>query len=59
MKGKIKTLTEKIELAKLGGGKKRMDVQHTKGKLTARERIHFLMDEGSFEEMGALVTHRT
>lgn len=36
-----------------------MDVQHTKGKLTARERIHFLMDEGSFEEMGALVTHRT
>ena len=52
-------LQSKIELAKLGGGKERIEKQHTKGKLTARERIHFLLDEGSFEEMGILVTHRT
>ncbi|GGW22296.1 acyl-CoA carboxylase subunit beta [Arenibacter certesii] len=59
MKEKIKKVEEKIALAKLGGGKKRIDTQHAKGKLTARERIHFLLDQGSFEEMGALVTHRT
>lgn len=52
-------LQSKIELAKLGGGKERIEKQHAKGKLTARERIHFLLDEGSFEEMGILVTHRT
>ena len=37
----------------------RIEKQHAKGKLTARERIHFLMDEGSFEEIGKLVTHRS
>lgn len=42
-----------------GGGQKRIDAQHAKGKLTARERIHFLLDEGSFQEMGALVQHRS
>ena len=42
-----------------GGGKKRIEAQHAKGKLTARERIHFLLDEGSFQEMGALVQHRS
>jgi propionyl-CoA carboxylase beta chain len=42
-----------------GGGQKRIDAQHAKGKLTARERIHFLLDEGSFEELGRLVTHRS
>ena len=42
-----------------GGGQKRIDAQHKKGKLTARERIHFLMDEGTFEELGRLVTHRS
>ena len=42
-----------------GGGQKRIDAQHKKGKLTARERIHFLLDEGSFEELGRLVTHRS
>ena len=56
---KIKTLNEKIDLAKLGGGEARIEKQHQKGKLTARERIHFLLDDGSFEEIGILVTHRT
>jgi len=46
-------------LAKLGGGEVRIEKQHAKGKLTARERVHFLLDDGSFEEIGALVTHRT
>ena len=45
--------------ALLGGGEKRIDAQHKKGKLTARERLHFLMDEGSFEEIGAFVRHRS
>ena len=58
MNDKIKVLEEKIEKAKLGGGKQRIEAQHSKGKLTARERIHFLVDEGSFEEIGMLVTHR-
>ncbi len=56
---KISILKEKIAQAQLGGGQDRIDAQHKKGKLTARERIHFLMDEGSFEEIGMLVTHRS
>ncbi len=52
-------LNQKIAEAKLGGGQVRIDKQHAKGKLTARERVHFLLDEGSFEEIGILVTHRT
>ncbi len=59
MSSKIKTLNEKMALSKLGGGQKRIDKQHQKKKLTARERILYLLDEGSFEEIGALVTHRT
>lgn len=59
MKDKIDQLNQKIAQAKEGGGQKRIDAQHAKGKLTARERIHFLMDEGSFEEVGMLVTHRS
>lgn len=59
MKDNKEILAEKLALAKLGGGQERIDKQHAKGKLTAYERIHFLLDEGSFEEMGALVTHRT
>src|SRR3990172_11826968 len=59
MKKKIKQLQDKIKEAQLGGGQKRIDSQHKKGKLTARERIHFLMDEGSFEEIGMMVTHRS
>ena len=59
MDKKLEFLQSKIAEAHLGGGKKRIESQHKKGKLTARERIHFLMDEGSFEEIGMLVTHRT
>ena len=59
MEYKIHKLQEKLAEAKLGGGDKRIDRQHQKGKLTARERIDYLLDEGSFEEVGILVTHRT
>ena len=59
MKSKIETLREKIAEGKLGGGAERNSKQHKKGKLTARERIALLMDPGSFEEIGALVVHRT
>ncbi len=59
MKDKIDLLDQKIAEAKLGGGEKRIEAQHGKNKLTARERVHFLMDEGSFEEIGMLVTHRS
>lgn len=59
MEPKIKALQEKLAKAHLGGGEKRIEKQHEKKKLTARERVHYLLDEGSFEEMGALVTHRT
>ncbi len=55
---KIKELLNKRELAKLGGGQKRIDAQHQKGKLTARERIELLLDDGSFEEFDMFVTHR-
>lgn len=54
-----KQLQQKIAEAKLGGGKERIQKQHDKNKLTARERIDYLFDKGSFEEMGILVTHRT
>jgi len=54
-----KKLLKRIAEAKLGGGSKRIEKQHQKKKLTARERIDILMDEGSFEEMGMLVTHRS
>ncbi len=59
MEDKLDKLKERIELAHQGGGQKRIDKQHEKKKLTARERIAYLLDEGSFEEMGILVTHRT
>lgn len=59
MEDKKKQLQDKIDAAKLGGGQRRIDSQHGKGKLTARERINLLFDEGSFEEIGILVTHRT
>ena len=59
MKSKIDLLRKKLEEGKLGGGEERNKTQHKKGKLTARERISLLMDEGSFEEIGALVVHRT
>jgi propionyl-CoA carboxylase beta chain len=56
---RLKALREKKSDALLGGGKQRIDDQHSKGKLTARERIALLIDEGTFEEMGMLVTHRS
>ncbi|RYF88887.1 MAG: acyl-CoA carboxylase subunit beta, partial [Chitinophagaceae bacterium] len=59
MKSKVDILREKLEAGKLGGGAERNNKQHEKGKLTARERIRLLMDPGSFEEIGALVLHRT
>ncbi|MGB1315060.1 MAG: acyl-CoA carboxylase subunit beta [Chitinophagales bacterium] len=58
MQKELDLLKQKQELALKGGGDKRIESQHKKGKLTARERIHFLMDEGSFEEIGMFVTHR-
>ncbi|GAA4810685.1 acyl-CoA carboxylase subunit beta [Litoribaculum gwangyangense] len=58
-KDKISKLNELNAKTHLGGGQKRIDKQHAKKKLTARERVSYLMDEGSFEEIGALVTHRT
>ena len=59
MESKINELKKRIELSKLGGGEARISKQHQKKKLTARERVLYLLDEGSFEEIGALVTHRT
>ena len=48
-------LEAKRDLARMGGGQKRIDTQHSKGKLTARERIHLLLDENSFEEWDMFV----
>jgi propionyl-CoA carboxylase beta chain len=59
MTNKVETLQKKLAEAALGGGQNRIDAQHRKGKLSARERVELLLDEGSFEEIGALVTHRT
>ena len=56
---KSEKLEDKLKESKLGGGQKRIDAQHKKGKLTARERLELLLDSNSFEEIGALVTHRS
>ncbi len=56
---RIRHLREMKEKALLGGGAKRIEEQHKKGKLTARERIEILLDPGSFEEMDMLVEHRS
>ncbi|HMT67388.1 MAG TPA: carboxyl transferase domain-containing protein, partial [Bacteroidales bacterium] len=56
---RIKQLLDYREKARKGGGEKRIKDQHSKGKLTARERINLLLDEGSFEEFDMFVTHRT
>ena len=58
MKDKIEKLSKLKEEAKLGGGETRIKSQHEKGKLTARERIELLVDEGSFEEIDIFVKHR-
>src|SRR6056300_659269 len=52
-------LIAKREQASLGGGEKRIESQHSKGKLTARERLEYLLDKNSFEEVGAFVKHRS
>ncbi len=54
----IQQLDEKREQARLGGGQKRIDAQHNKGKLTARERIELLLDDGTFEEWDMFKEHR-
>jgi propionyl-CoA carboxylase beta chain len=56
---KFAELERKNRESLLGGGEKRIEQQHAKGKLTARERIHLLLDEGSFEELGKFVMHRS
>ncbi|MDO8280181.1 MAG: carboxyl transferase domain-containing protein, partial [Burkholderiaceae bacterium] len=54
----IEQLENKRELARLGGGVKRLAAQHGKGKLSARERLEILLDEGTFEEWDMFVEHR-
>ena len=56
---KVKELIQLREQARLGGGEKRIEAQHLKGKYTARERIAMLLDEGSFEEFDMFVEHRS
>ncbi|MEH6674986.1 MAG: acyl-CoA carboxylase subunit beta [Sulfitobacter sp.] len=58
MKDILEQLETRRDDARLGGGQKRIDAQHARGKLTARERIDLLLDEGSFEEFDMFVTHR-
>src|SRR5918992_2496703 len=55
---KLARLREMREAARLGGGERRIEQQHTRGKLTARERLELLLDEDSFTELDAFVTHR-
>ena len=54
----LQQLEERRNDARMGGGKRRIDAQHAKGKLTARERIELLLDEGSFEEFDMFKAHR-
>jgi len=56
---KIALLKTKNDQARMGGGEKRLQNQHKQGKLSARERLQLLLDEGSFEEIGRFVTHRS
>jgi len=59
LKSKLETLKERTQQAELGGGAERIEKQHAVGKMTARERIEFLLDEASFEEFDKLVVHRS
>ena len=59
MKDILDTLEERRAGARLGGGEKRIEAQHARGKLTARERIELLLDKGSFEEFDMFVEHRS
>jgi len=58
VKGRFKKLEEYRRLAHLGGGPERIEKQHKKGKLTARERLNLLVDPGSFIELGDFILHR-
>jgi propionyl-CoA carboxylase beta chain len=59
MQDLLNALRDKKELAQLGGGTERIDKEHKKGKLTARERLELLLDAGSFEELDMLKEHRS
>src|SRR5499427_667227 len=59
MKEVLDELERRRENARLGGGQARIDAQHKRGKLTARERIELLLDKGSFEELDMFVEHRS
>ena len=59
MKDILQELEDRRTQARLGGGQRRIEAQHARGKLTARERIELLLDEGSFEEFDMFVTHRS
>ena len=59
IENKLKLLNEKNAAAEAGGGEERIKRQHADGKMTARERIEFLLDDGTFEEFDKLVTHRS
>jgi propionyl-CoA carboxylase beta chain len=58
-KSKLEILRERVKNAELGGGQERIQKQHAAGKMTARERIEFLLDEDSFQEFDKLVVHRS
>ena len=57
MRDIVSELEERRRVARLGGGEKRIEAQHARGKLTARERIELLLDPGSFEEIDMFVEH--
>ncbi|MGE5692383.1 MAG: carboxyl transferase domain-containing protein, partial [Candidatus Zixiibacteriota bacterium] len=59
LKEKLKLLEQMRQQALLGGGEARLEEQHKKGKLSARERLALLLDEGSLEEFDPFVTHRS
>ncbi len=54
----LQELEDRRDVTRIGGGQRRIDAQHAKGKLTARERLDLLLDEGSFEEFDMFVAHR-
>src|SRR5437867_7383939 len=56
---KLQELKRRDQLAEEGGGKDRRERQHREGKMSARERVEFLLDEGTFEELDKMVTHRS
>ena len=59
VQNKITTLRERKTASRQGGGQERVEAHHTRGRLTARERIDLLLDKGSFREVDAFIVHRT